>query len=295
MLGSMLVLGGTLALGGTSQSMPVPLTPVALPATDDVEASLARQLDGNCSGIFVDLGANIGMHARFLFEPESYPQSTYQPIFEQHFDAKLGSRGSVCVVAFEPNPAQSGRLSRLSAAYATRGWRVIYAPYGAGAARGTLTFYHNDNDGDAHEEWTFGTHRMHDSDERVDVLSIDFARFLNLVAERDTAVGGTPRPVVIKMDIEGSEFEVLTRMLESGAMCRGVDAITCEFHPWNHPFEGLGLHNRSQAESYAQALRTMTLFNAPSCRAQRIEDLDDESYLHDRNAEQRRRPTAPPE
>jgi hypothetical protein len=42
-------------------------------------AQLKRKLEG-CHHAFFDLGANIGVHTRFIFEPELYPASAYPAI-----------------------------------------------------------------------------------------------------------------------------------------------------------------------------------------------------------------------
>lgn len=39
-----------------------------------------------------------------------------------------------------------------------------------------------------------------------------------------------PPTVVVKMDIEGSEYQVLPRLFETGAICH-VDALYIELHP----------------------------------------------------------------
>jgi hypothetical protein len=70
----------------------------------------------NCKNIFFDVGANIGMHTRFLFEPERYPipanPPTYQyahdyaAIFDKHFSPRKTNetKKDYCSIGFEPNP-----------------------------------------------------------------------------------------------------------------------------------------------------------------------------------------------
>jgi len=251
----------------------------------DPEASLAARLHG-CPSIFLDVGANIGMHARFLFEPHLYPNSSYISIFDRYFGS---TRDGVCAVEIEPNPAQNPRLQALAASYATRNWRVFNAAVGASSERGTLPFYVNADavGGATHEEWSASFVPQGNSSERVDVPTIDFARFVNLLPKDAT--------VVLKMDIEGGEFSVLPQMIARGALCNRVDSITVEFHPHLAPFDfansTLSLATRREAESVAATLKSLVRDSAASCRTRKLSDLDDESYLHDRSEEQRLNPT----
>ena len=258
----------------------------------DLENHLAEQLDG-CTGVFLDAGANIGMHARFLFEPSSYPDSAYLSIFRSRFGEQgKASREGVCAVEFEPNPLQLPRLHKLATAYATRGWRVIVAPYGVSNARGNLTFYHNDDE--EFEEWgfsAFDTGKEASAESEVVVPTLDFSRLVRLIAARDAAAQVT-RPVVIKMDIEGSEFVTLSHMHNEGALCAGVDSLTCEFHARDAPFDELGLATEEAAHHYEVGLKRDIAIagSAADCRLGTVEPLDDESYLDDRSPEQLKDP-----
>lgn len=93
------------------------------------------QVDAECRKIYLDLGANIGMHARFLFEPKLYqPRQTLSRMLEL-FDRKFGpasirekpsSISGICVFGLEANPAQSKRLAELNSCYRSKGWAVNY-------------------------------------------------------------------------------------------------------------------------------------------------------------------------
>ena len=264
----------------------------------DIETSLVDKLDG-CEGIFIDAGANIGMHARFLFEPSLYPNSTFHHVYNTQFGTK---RDNVCALEFEPNPAHRQRIQKLSVAYAAHGWRVIYAPYGISDVRGHITFYHNDGRNNSHEEWGFSVIPHSSASRPVVVPTIDFARFLLLLAQRDKLVGGAsqpPRRVVVKMDLEGAEFTVLPHLVEFGVLCAAVDYIAVEFHDWFAPIHleardewhpALDLPSRAAAAWYAQRLRERIEADGrrkmPPCRTRRIVDKDDEAYLYDRSPSQ---------
>ena len=56
----------------------------------------------------------------------------------------------------------------------------------------------------------------------IQVESIDFARFLKSTAEESDRV-------IVKLDIEGSEYEVLNHLINTGAIYL-IDDLICEFH-----------------------------------------------------------------
>lgn len=58
--------------------------------------------------------------------------------------------------------------------------------------------------------------------ETIQVESIDFAKFLKSTATESDRV-------IVKLDIEGSEYEVLAHLINSGAIYL-IDDLICEFH-----------------------------------------------------------------
>ena len=119
----------------------------AVPVDDRIEAALAAKLSG-CEQVFIDAGANIGMHARFLFEPEAYKNSSFISVFDSELGNATQRRKTTCAIEFEPNPEHKLRLSKLAAAYEKVGWRVVIAPYGVGDRRSTLTFHSDEHSAD---------------------------------------------------------------------------------------------------------------------------------------------------
>ena len=71
-----------------------------------------------CAAIFVDMGSNIGMHSRFLFEPHMYNKSAYARTFPIRLDGV--DRLSTCVLAFEPNPKHERRQRALERMYTSQ-------------------------------------------------------------------------------------------------------------------------------------------------------------------------------
>ena len=104
------------------------------------------KLADNCYHVFIDVGANLGMHSRFLFEPSKYPDSTFaQAIFSNNFGKQRHS-SDICVFAFEPNPIHKARFKEFSESYNKMGWRVNFINAGVSDVAGNLSFYHVDVD-----------------------------------------------------------------------------------------------------------------------------------------------------
>ena len=64
-------------------------------------------LDG-CYHVYLDVGSNIGIQIRKLFEPQKYPNAAVHSIFDSNFGAVenhvlQGRTDYVCAVRFEPN------------------------------------------------------------------------------------------------------------------------------------------------------------------------------------------------
>lgn len=119
-----------------------------------------------CRFVFLDIGANMGISTRKLFEPAAYPPHAttwngkwaddnrptsskgklYAHLFDQAFGtiAERSPRSfqGLCAFAFEPNIAHTARLRSLEACYASRGWRVkVFTRTAVSSADGATTFY----------------------------------------------------------------------------------------------------------------------------------------------------------
>lgn len=259
--------------------------------------SVVRRLDG-CYHVFLDLGANIGVHARFLFEPQKYQikrNTSFHPYLEV-MDAVFGADrdlNSTCAVEFEPNPRHRSRHLALQEAYLSQGWRYIYAPFGVGNASGSIAFYRNAEVGgwrkkawwgDRNEDWTFSTTRMTPSETPIMVPVVDIGAFLQRVGMRALDLRHTgkqqsfaPR-VLVKMDIEGEEVRVLPHLLAAPEriLCKTVDALSIEFHS---RLGGAFSLNRLKDADLDEQMRRET--QDSSCRFKSYLHADDESFVHD--------------
>ena len=258
------------------------------------------RLGDGCHHVFIDVGANLGVHGRFLMEPEKYPNAAVaQSIFGTHFGPERDNR-DFCIFAFEPNPVHVERHRKLQAAYEALGWQ--YTPILAGVSdqAGNLTFYHQD-DG-PRKEWGFGVSPLKGDKSVAEVVPvIRLATWLqHHIANRQlpSKVYGThadnkkaPK-VVMKMDIESMEFMVLPDLLFSGALCQTVDFAFGEIHVWQktdfdaHPITkkgGLHLSDQKQREVWRDGLlQAFHSLRSEDCKTTQFSLEDDETYLHDR-------------
>lgn len=259
---------------------------IFLPNTSSIIMSSRQSLADGCYHVFLDVGANIGVHGRFLFEPQQYPDAHRA---RDIFDAQWGNRRDnrdICVFAFEPNPAHAAKLKANSEAYAALGWRYHVVNQAAGDRAGSLTFYHNGDE--EFGEWAFGVKKWHDGAQSV---SVPVIRLVDWVEQHivhraipSATYGnyeGGPK-VVMKMDVEGTEFVLLPDLIFSGKIC-SVDFVFGEFHEGAAPLEFPGQDFSLGDVEQTTQLRTSLLdvIRSPrNCRT--VFSLgDDESYLHD--------------
>ena len=166
------------------------------------------------------------------------------------------------------------------------GWRFEYIQAAAGDFEGNMDFYHNADE--RFEEWGFSVKKFHNKStvEKVPVVRLS-SWIKHHVIERNiplplgTAKNQTPT-IVMKMDIEGSEYVVLPDLIYSGVLC-DLDFVFGEFHPnfalMDFPGHRIELKTKEEAMHYKDVL-TDFIPTSRNCKA-RFKYLDDESYLHD--------------
>ena len=284
---------------------------VSLVATVMVGAEARRLLDG-CWHVFLDAGANIGIHSRFLFEPERFPKSQFRIVFDTYFGADRDAH-TTCAVSFEPNPTHRAYHQHQAKQYAARGWRYAPMDTAVGPRAGNLTFYAN-----VRREAQFvgskdkvmgvgfgvadreglgaGIYQRRTPQQRIVRHVIDFAAFVmeEVAGRKLPATGSRLAPaVVVKMDIEGVEFALVPRLLETRALC-AVNFLSVE---WHCKAKFLPLHleaadgtsilvdDEARCSARRNALRGLLMSQAAgsSCAGHfELSDIDDESYWNER-------------
>lgn len=231
--------------------------------------------DAHCQAFYIDLGSNIGVQIRKLFEPERYPLAAAKPIFNHYFSR---SRQHVCAIGVEPNPQHYNRLRALEGYYHARNHTfafiaaaVVEPPFQlvelpVSHERGVQTAF--SQQANLHLSGA-GSGR-----ESVSVPSLDVSWLLQTWLPKWQSSSVAHTPIVMKMDIEGMEDTVLQQLLHSGSLCASVDIVMLEAH-----YKTPQLAPRQRALT-ATWRAVQSQHAAGRCRT-RIISLDDEVYTHD--------------
>ncbi|KAL7518783.1 hypothetical protein ACHAWX_003589 [Stephanocyclus meneghinianus] len=275
-----------------THSLDIPTTSVE----HKIEIRRSKLGDG-CYHIFLDVGANIGLHARFLYEPESYPKAdTAKSIFEKEFGTSRDNR-DFCVFAFEPNPNHLARHIKLKNHFERSGLHYHHVPVAVSDCDGNIAFFHNDDAKD--EEQAFSDHKLAGEKSVEEVVpAIRFADWvLNEIYERelpakiygnysDIVPMNAPK-VVMKMDIESQEHAVVPDLMYSGVLCKTIDFAFGEFHfpsvsykPGPDGRGGLWLQGGQDGQNYVEQL-LRAFHSVKDCVTREFSQLNDDSYLHD--------------
>jgi hypothetical protein len=256
------------------------------------ETKRKPKLADGCNSVYLDIGTNVGVQIRKLFEPHLYPDAPSLPYFEQSFGSEEERRqpGAVCVFGFEPGPWHTQRLDYIEKCYNSMNWKVkIFRVFGSNTDEGSSRLYRDAN----HEnnDWASSEFKFSDfhgsGSESVEVKKMSIANFINEhVAGRlvNTVYKGTRKPYVLaKMDMEGSEYKTLMSMLFAGALCH-VNKITIE---WHDKFIGANIVDATEKAKYNDlSVIIPKLTNTYSadwtnCNHVQIEIFDEEYYNHD--------------
>merc|ERR1719198_20567 len=84
-----------------------------------------------CRKVFLDVGSNIGVHVREVFEGSKYPESHLRKTFvewfgDEEFRKQPSATSGVCAVGFEANPRIAPHLKDIEEAYAKEGWKAFF-------------------------------------------------------------------------------------------------------------------------------------------------------------------------
>lgn len=262
----------------------------------------AASLLDNCWHVYVDVGSNIGVQTRKLFEPSKYwtrdenssLQETHR-IFTRYFGEQATRRAHCCAVGFEPNPHHHQRLKLIEETYTSLGWRTNFLPLAASVRSGTSIFhYDTSKTGRSHHEWGASlvatdynqksglnsngdkSHQAGHFGRRTKVGVVDLAQWLGsqVLARRLPTLPskpslGTPS-LVMKVDVEGAELDVLPRLVHTRVLCHFAHVMV-EFHPGAYP-------------THVNPMQFIQVFLAnasAACPETVVSTLDDETYNKD--------------
>ena len=232
--------------------------------SEEVRDTIRVSEFAHCKYVYLDIGSNIGVQIRKLFEPSRYPGAGVLPLFDQYFGKKRHLARDLCAIGVEMNPKHTMRLSVLEKHYTeTCGFSVrFFKETAASTHDGTVDFWAGGNQLDDGAS-------QHMSQSYRKTKPTRTAHALDLVRFIEREILPTASVIVMKMDIEGSEFELLPWLVMKGIACN-IDYIFIETHTW--------LATSGQLETYNHA---RALFGkVPDCKV-RVGELDDESYASD--------------
>jgi len=257
-------------------------------AQEPVQTRRTLLADG-CTHVYLDVGSNIGVQVRKLYQPGEYVNAKVLPVFDvwfgpPEFRAQPSERTGLCAFGFEANPLHAERLRGLEAAYQKQGWRVhFFAPVAVTAkSEGNVTFHL----GGAQDNHYWGgnvnvrakKNTGGSGDFTVPTFSLaDFIEtHINPRALGPHALLSKPA-VVMKMDIEGSEYSVLREMTRRHLMC--ADVISAALLEWHQPKWARG---ETWASTAAVKSSVQEGAGCPQPRlGSKLVDIDDESYYLD--------------
>jgi len=187
-------------------------------------------LDG-CQYIYIDLGTNIGIQIRKLYEPFLYPNAFVFPLFQQIFG---NHTREVCSIGFEANPAHDSYLKQFENYCLKRKWRVkIFTSTAVSISNKNVSFYTQPAN-ILYNQWGSSL-RADPNKTEITVSSIDIASwFKEKVLNRKIPSDLGSSRIMMKIDIEDHDAIVLTHLIFSGVYC-SIDLIYGEH--FNHEFQ----------------------------------------------------------
>lgn len=221
----------------------------------------------NCTEFYLDMGTNIGVQIRKLYQPEYYPNSPVLPIFDKYFGAGSERRVKkcICAVGFELNPSHTQRLKFLETNYNQCGFKTtIFTETAVTKHNGNISFWTDNKT--SMMEWGASTVHHWQGQTPTQVNAINIGKFIseNILPYAQT--------IVAKLDIEGEEHNVLPNLLEHGVLCK-FNFLFLEVH--EH------MMNPIDAQRFTEFYQQLySKLKTQQCKVE-ISNLDDETYVRD--------------
>ena len=218
--------------------------------------------NGKCEHFYVDMGTNIGIQLRKLYEPEYYPGAEVIPYFDSFYGSEKvnnRTRPYVCAIGFEPNHLHFERLILLQTKYRQAGYpMVVFLGTAIWIENKKLTFFQKPEANAKWNEWGSSLIKWNQHMIEQPVLGLDSAAFFHRIFTlwsnqfdrptgcfNNTSLGvvemgncsrhinarDVKHKVLGKLDIEGAEYQVLPHLISHNVLC-SFDELMIEFH--NH-------------------------------------------------------------
>mmetsp|Transcript_31271 Transcript_31271/g.51782 ORF Transcript_31271/g.51782 Transcript_31271/m.51782 type:complete len:282 (+) Transcript_31271:172-1017(+) len=220
-------------------------------------------LPASCSNMFVDVGANNGDSLNLWYKRETCAEFTgsgpagvskWPPHRPRKWPCawmlpsylSLAVRQTYCSELFEPNPVHWPALLRSMEQYATSGQRVRVHRKAFATIDDNVEFAIDNQTRNSEGSSMLLSKRLVSPKtgrpgqgpamtHRIIAKATDGIAFLKRL-ERIAVTR-----VVLKLDVEGLEFELLRELLISGVLCRVVDDLFIEWHDGRFPWQEAGL------------------------------------------------------
>ena len=236
------------------------------PVVKEIDELLSNH---QCKDLYIDMGTNIGVQPRKLVESSCYPLS--RGVFRHVFGQTAVDKKEVCIIGFEPNRNHKNRLEMVEKRLRSRGAVIkIFTEVGIGGTDGHNMSFYSDHHSRKHE-WASGIIP-------AKIRPIATAGGISVVSMHSVLQAvkdyGLINRLLIKLDIEGSEYDAIAGAIGHGVFCsvaKNGSYIVLEQHPHFSP--------RHVPSNFLQSVNFISQFTE-GCTLQ-IVGGDDESYLHD--------------
>jgi hypothetical protein len=237
-----------------------------LPKEQLLREKRTTKLGDGCDAIYLDIGSNIGVQVRKLYEPERYPGAEVLKQFDRIYGL---NRSHVCSFGFEANPRHVKRLRWLESYNNEKGWKTkFFVPMAvSNIDKEEVDFFEDDIPSE--HFWSSSLSNEGNKTKRVSIPSLNIGRFImdELVGRRGNG------PVYAKFDIEGAEYNALGSLIANGAICHITHASIEFHHPKNEIMRGM--------------LKDLPLLSKQlGCQPMTFDKMDDESFRHDHDSSQ---------
>ena len=268
-----------------------------------LNVELQNFLDG-CHHVYLDVGSNIGVQIRKLFEPERYPGAPIHSIFNQNFgtinerkSSHSGHESFLCAIGFEPNPRHAEYLKQIQKSYDECGWKVKFMTNSGVSDHNGIGAFYSDEAFNLNE-WGGGilppiiinnVKNNSNDDQGLNFRNISVIRLsdflINMVGKRkipESFFNNSPPRVVMKMDIEGSEVDVIPDLIYSGGL-QYINTLMIEWHERKQK-----LQERKTSTKILQTIVTSLSKHSENIRNLsnkydfNLVELDDETYFKSR-------------
>ena len=246
----------------------------------------------------------MGVQTRKLYEPVAYlrkdrsgaaSDALHNFSWVTTFQQMFSDSSNVCSFGFEANERHTPRLHNLQACYQRKGHRArFFTETAASDTNGTLTFY-RDPVFAKKAEWAASLMRHGRSGGKMpprQVAAVDLAAWIahHILQRRiPHGDGGGPPQVVMKLDIEGAEYQVLRRMLELDTFCnedskRRIQLVVLEWHlHFLSQVNGKSVECESiqKCVQATQLMQKVRAINGSKKHCTKFVEADDDSYMFD--------------